>query len=225
MNTIELEIINWEKYNPRKDIKHPAWFAFNNRMIEDAQFFSFTAEEFKAWIYVLSQASQKNNSNISLVTEHAERVCGIKKRVLLATLEKLEQLRCVRMSVRDPNARVQNPNTTLQTDTTNTTNNNAHSDEFAEFYSGYPRKIGKSAAKRAYLRCRKAGDGHEDLLLARGRFREHHEAAGTEPKFIPYPATFLSDWKQWLDPETGTSDLKGPGEVSIADILADREGA
>lgn len=113
MADIEIEIVNWERYNPRKDIKRPHWFAFNNRMIEDSQFFSFTAEEFKAWIYILSQASQRSSGTVRLNLEHAERVCGIKRKSLIAAIEKLEQMQAVHRSVRVPNADVQNPNVTL----------------------------------------------------------------------------------------------------------------
>lgn len=211
---LEVEIINWEKYNPRKDIKHPRWFAFDNRMLESAQFFHFTADELKAWVYLLSQASQKSNSKIELFFEHAERVCGIKRKSFEAALEKLEKIQVVHVSVRDPYASVQNPTATLHYTTlqTNKHNTAAYTSDFEIFYLGYPRKMKRGEALKAYLRERKSGANAEDLLLAREKFLSYHKAKCTEEDFIPYPATMLSGWRDWLDPVTGSSEIKTKAE-------------
>jgi hypothetical protein len=128
---VDVEIVNWEKYNPRKDIKHPRWFAFDNRMLEASQFFEFSADELKAWIYLLCQASQRSNPVVRVSFEHAERVCGVKKRYFLEALKKLEANQCVRLSVRDANESVRDPNATLHTlhteqDTTEQDSSAAH---------------------------------------------------------------------------------------------------
>lgn len=92
MDYLILKINGWEKYNPRKDIKHPSWFAFSNRMIEDPDFFDFSHGEFKAWIYILSRASQENNATIKVNFRHAERVCGISTSDLLQAISRCQKL-------------------------------------------------------------------------------------------------------------------------------------
>lgn len=84
-----IEILNWDKFNPRKDVKNPSWFAFSNRLIEDSDFFDFSPIEFKAWIYLLSKASQKASAQFPLSFSHAEKVCQIPKKAMESTLDKL----------------------------------------------------------------------------------------------------------------------------------------
>jgi hypothetical protein len=220
-----VRILKFEEYNPRKDIKHPRWFAFNNRLLEDPEFYDFSSDEKLAWIYILSQASQKNKDVVEINFRHASRVCSIPEKALKSAISKLNRIGCTE-HVRDTyGPRTESVHDTTEQDTTQQTKQtNAHSDEFAEFYSGYPRKIGKADGLKAYIRERKAGATAEDLLLARDTFRKHHEKSGTEPKFIPYPATMLSSWKDWHDPLTGTSDLASAKPLSIADILAEKGG-
>lgn len=66
-----IEILNWEKYNPRKDVKEPSWFRMNHGFFDNHEFFEFTAEEKLVWIYLLCQASKKNQATVHLVESHA----------------------------------------------------------------------------------------------------------------------------------------------------------
>jgi hypothetical protein len=66
---------------------------------------------------------------------------------------------------------------------------------FEAFWSHYPRKTGKGAARKAFeVACRKA----DPLVLhvAAGRFA----ATRPDPKFTPHPATWLNQ-ERWLDEE------------------------
>ncbi len=108
MDFIEVTINNWEKYNKRKDIKKPWWFALSNTLIADPDFVTFTAEEFRAWIYILSQASLHGSPTVPLqfphsslivrlMYKHASSVCRIKKVSLERCLNKLFLLKiCTR---------------------------------------------------------------------------------------------------------------------------------
>lgn len=97
---ITLKINNFDRFNPRGDVKRPSWFRLDHGMVEDSDFFSFTDGEFKAWIYILSQASKKNaGGTIRLIYEHAERVCRIKRKTLDSVVVKLEQIKMVTVDV------------------------------------------------------------------------------------------------------------------------------
>lgn len=201
-----VEILKWSEYNPRKDYRHPRWFALSNRFLEDPQFFEFSSDEKLAWIYILSQASQKNSGKVEISTKHASRVCGISEKTLKSAISKLNSMGCTE-SVQATNG-ICTESVLYNTEQNNTEQNNtsiAQAEAFADFYKGYPRKIGKDKALKAYRRELKAGASSEDLLAAREKFKAHHEKLGTEAAYIPYPATFLSGWKDWLDPETGSS--------------------
>lgn len=90
--TFWIKIENWEKYQPRKDLKKPWYFALSNTLAEDSDFYDFSHGEFKAWIYLMSKASQKTSSTIRVVPAHAERVCNISTEDLSSAIEKLQLL-------------------------------------------------------------------------------------------------------------------------------------
>lgn len=99
LDLITIKINNWEKHNPRKDVKRPSWFALSNRLIEDADFYTFTGNEFKTWIYILSQASQKQKSEFNIYPDHADRACCIPKKDLISALEKLQKIQAITVDV------------------------------------------------------------------------------------------------------------------------------
>lgn len=122
MDFIEIEIIQWDKHQPRKDIKHPTWFALSNRVLEDAKLFDLTDGEWKALLYIFCQASQQNSAKVRLSFAHAKRVCEIPEKTLRTAIDKLAYAGVTSAyAIRTDTLR----DTTLQTDTTdrqNTTN-------------------------------------------------------------------------------------------------------
>lgn len=123
---MEITILKWDKYNPRKDIKHPSWFALSNRFLEDPDLFSFEPAELKAMLYLFCQASQKNSADISINFQHAERVCQIKNKDIRSAIEKLSVIGSVRVRTDHERARTQTSRDT--TDTTDTTDKTLHTD-------------------------------------------------------------------------------------------------
>ena len=95
-DTIEIEIKNWEKYNARSDVKRSSWFRFEHSLIDDPDFYDFSGDEFKAFIYILSQASRKNSGRIKLNFEHASRASRVSKPSLLSAIKKLKELQILR---------------------------------------------------------------------------------------------------------------------------------
>lgn len=96
MEFLEIEVLNWKRHQ-RKDVKKPSWLAVDNRILEDSKLFSLNPSEWKAFIYILCQASQQHTSPVvRLDLSHAERVCEIKKVTLLSALKKLEHANVTR---------------------------------------------------------------------------------------------------------------------------------
>lgn len=72
---------------------------------------------------------------------------------------------------------------------------------FEEWWSIYPRKIGKGAAKKSYKKAIKK-ISHSDLIVITNRYQKG--VSGTDKQFIPHPATWLNQ-ERWSDePETKT---------------------
>lgn len=57
---MKLTVVNWEKFNPRKDLKRPSWFRFENEFFVDPDFFDLDNGSKLVWIYLLCEASRRN---------------------------------------------------------------------------------------------------------------------------------------------------------------------
>ncbi len=110
---MEIEFVNWEKFNPRKDIKHPKYVLLSNQLFADPKLFDMEHDEIVTFIYLLCEASKANNGGKPYVSRAHYRVSSrMADRVLDRTIEKLTKLRILKQprvrgtyaSVRDPNA-------------------------------------------------------------------------------------------------------------------------
>ena len=63
---------------------------------------------------------------------------------------------------------------------------------FADFWKAYPRRVGKGAAVRAYVKV--GGQSVLPDILKDLKRREWPE----DVQYIPHPATYLNQWR-WLD--------------------------
>lgn len=68
-------------------------------------------------------------------------------------------------------------------------------DGFDTFWSTYPRKIGKGAARKAWAKALKTADA---ATITAGAARYATERAGQDPKYTPHPATWLNA-ERWAD--------------------------
>lgn len=209
MNFIDIEFVNWERHQPRKDIKHPSWFAVQNRILEDAKLFDLTDAEWKCFLYLLCQASQQNSACVKINLAHAKRVCGILESIVKSTISKLTyaNVTCTYGSVRATYANVTRHYTTDTTEQTIQTpaSTSLRSDfDFLKLYEKYPRKIGKQKGLRKCKLEIKTADDYEKLSLAIDRYVAKINQDKTEARFIKHFCTFMADWRDWTDPETGS---------------------
>jgi putative uncharacterized protein 15 len=82
-------------------------------------------------------------------------------------------------------------------------------DGFTEWWPHYPKKVKKLDAEKAYRAALKRGVTPKELLDSLQRQKAAWKAKGTEPQYIPYPATWLraGSWEDELDtpaPSTGS---------------------
>jgi hypothetical protein len=104
--------------------------------------------------------------------------------------------------LRSPHTRPTRPTrpTNLKKERSSLRSPRAHESEpaFERFWEVYPRKVGKGAARKAWLAAiAKAPEGEITAAVTRQKF-DHRE------RFIPHPATWLNQ-ERWLD-EEGTFD-------------------
>jgi len=86
-----------------------------------------------------------------------------------------------------------------------------YTSDFEAWWSGYPRKTDKADARKHYQARRRQGIPHERLIEARDAYLAAQAAAGIEPGYLKYGATFLSgpdgSWSEYLDLKPATIDF------------------
>lgn len=85
-------------------------------------------------------------------------------------------------------------------------------DGFTEWWPHYPKKVKKLDAEKAYRAALKRGVTPNELLDGLQRQKAAWKAKGTEPQYIPYPATWLraGSWEDELDTPAPSTDSPAP---------------
>lgn len=77
----------------------------------------------------------------------------------------------------------------------------SYSDEFEEFWTIYPKKVGKPKAFSCW-KARTKTASKDDLIKAVQNYAKHCELQGTETRYTKHPSTFLGtnlDYEDWID--------------------------
>jgi len=107
MRDIHVTILNWEKYQFRKEVKNPSWFRLENRMWNDQQFFYFSAEERWIWVCLLSLASQKQSATLVVNQDWLSQDARVGIPTISSALEKLKDNGCLEFTLHERHAHVQ----------------------------------------------------------------------------------------------------------------------
>jgi hypothetical protein len=215
LEVIEVEIINWDKYNPKRDQSSYSWLRLNNDFFYSSDLFDLTCEQKMVWVSLLCLASKANKGRIEVNAQFIAHHLRIK---VNSVRQAIEIFVSRNLATAHDRARPLTTPTIRTNERTNETNDLAHPDGFAEFWAGYPRKVGKGQAEKAYRKAIKSGADPKDLLAARDKYRGHCESNHTESKYIKHGSTFMSEWRDWLDPETGQAEDFSQKPVSILDL-------
>lgn len=86
---------------------------------------------------------------------------------------------------------------------------------FEDFYTAYPRHVGRGAAEKAWMRALREGASAAEIVAGAQRFAAWVE--GAPKRFIPYPATWLNA-QRWLDEEAPDPKVELPPEPSRTEL-------
>jgi len=121
MNELEFTIPNFDKYNPRKDIKSTSWYRASNTTFFDAKFCRLCVSARLLWFYCLAELSRANGqpvqSTVAIVSKH----CGIRASQVKAAFSQLQSIQMVDVVWRDADVTLRT-NITRRTNETNETN-------------------------------------------------------------------------------------------------------
>ena len=94
---------------------------------------------------------------------------------------------------------------------------------FEEFWSRYPRKVGKQAAAKAYATARKRGVSHDHIMT--GLRHQWQFLAAEKPRgFCPHPSTWLNQGR-WEDEAPTPRMMNGRGNQYVSVVQADATAA
>lgn len=119
---VEIEILNWEKFNPRKDVTNPSWFRLEHSFMFDPEWDHLDGQEIAVWIYLLAYASFKKpvfDFDIDTIARKAR----VTKAKAETAIEKLKDLQCISVTSRARDADV-TPTCTTERNERNVTGRN-----------------------------------------------------------------------------------------------------
>lgn len=93
--------------------------------------------------------------------------------------------------------------------------------EFLEFWSAYPRKVGKLIAHQIFEAAIRRGYAASDIIVGAKAFAEMCRREHTEMQFVPHPKTWLRAG-QWMDETLGSYQPIDPERAAADRDTADR---
>ena len=211
MERIGVTITNWGKHQ-RSDVKKPTWFALDNGLLDNPDLADFGPLHFHVIIYIFSQASKRNSGTIDIVFLHAKKY-GIEPDFLTETLKKLESVGVLTVHGKNPHAHVQEiPSTDRQTETTDKTDKQTRTHvsdaakfenrikfNFQEIFDGHPKHEKKAKSFSLMAEHIHTQEDFDNLKKAVANYKRRCELAGTEYSFILSLASFMDEWREWID--------------------------
>lgn len=207
---IQITINNFEKYQPRKELKSLSWFRVDTGIFDGQTYFILKNDGIILFLFLLSLAAKDNKATFKTSIEFISEKLKMKNADILRVLNILEQNQLVHKSDQicaDSCLTVHN--NTLQTEQNNIDqNSNDESLNIDSVYEIYPRKIGKT---KGVQKLRNQLKNENDLDLFRTavlNYKKFIEKNKTESKFIKHFSTFVGEWRDWIDSSIANEPAK-----------------
>lgn len=236
MDLIKIKIQNWSKFNPRADRANYTWFRFQNDFFHDEKIFSFNHEQIAVYLFLLCSASKKNSDQFEISLSYASAILKLKTKDILNYINDFKLLGMIAAFGRHDDGihPAQLPATYIHNETNITDERTILPDlptgqsrlvfDFDSLYKKYPRKEGKQRGIKICNSQIKTQDDFSQLSQAIDRYAEHIKKQATEAKFIKHFSTFMGEWRDWLDPDTGKVEEKKK-EINWAYVFGEEENA
>ncbi len=204
---IDITICNWEKYNPRNDLKTMNWFRIENRLPEHPAYFKLSTNGKWFFIWLLCQCAKQMKPSIKLELKYCVHYSGVALKEIPQILQVLHEHDLLRYGnvtstyEKRPNERDKRTNIYKQKDLNK---------EFELIWNEYPRKKGKQEAFKYFTREYKKRDivYLNEIKKSIKNYCEEIKHNGTEEKFIKHGSGFFNTlWKDYLQIETRGSSL------------------
>lgn len=212
-----LEIINWDKYNPRTDSKKPSWFRMDNTFLTGPKYFDLTAGQKLLGALLMSLVSQQNGSPITLNYPYLNTFTNLTDDEITEALEKYihretfcvsraRSARVKRKSVRILPATDGRTDEDGRTETDDTPTEQSAFD-FESVFKLYPRRIKVSEGIRRAQKVILTQEEFDHFHIAVQRYAGYCDSERTPEKYIMHPTTFVEKrdekpyvqpWRDWV---------------------------
>lgn len=96
------------------------------------------------------------------------------------------------------------------------TGSDVYAERFAEFWKAYPKKVGKEAARKAFMKVKPSADLLQRMLTAIQEQKQADQWRRDNGQYIPNPATWLNQGR-WEDEATETATAKN--DISLEEFF------
>lgn len=193
---MQLEIINFEKFNPRVDRKKHSWFRLENDFMNDEKLFKLSPIEKFVWVSLLAFRSKKTEQIFDLDLEYLAEQLKIKETIISSAIQKLaiSKALIIHEPVTSGNQLVSTGSPTYER--TNVRTNMSEFD-FETVYNFYPKKEGKTKGIEFCKSRIKTEEDYQLLLKAVNRYSKECRDERREKKFIKQFSSFMSVWRDY----------------------------
>jgi hypothetical protein len=218
MEWLEVEVVNWNRYNPRTDRKNHTWFRLQNDILTEPKLFGLTSAQKFAVVCLFAEVSKAGGKRVRLSVPWFCSQLKMKQSELLKVNRQL-----IDAGILMPHTGDQSVSILLTTDGTDGTDErtDGHDDlDFDGIWKKWPRRVNKTEARYRFERLIKTQEEYRDLEKAIENYKSDIAAKGTEEKYIKHMASFLGTedkqvWRDWINPEASGSAPQGPDLDSI----------
>jgi hypothetical protein len=198
---IELEIINWDKYNARSDRKKHSWFRLANTIGSEPKFFGMSASQKWIAVCLFAEASKEGGGSIKIHTSWLADHIKVKAQEIHLAIQILENNGVVRLPVGNQSVSAGSP-TDRQTDRQSTVTKAAgYPAAFESLYRKYPRREGKTPGFKTYLK--EITEYEREAMLSLAIDNYSRQKKGTEKRYLLKFSTFMNQWQDWVPENWG----------------------
>lgn len=97
MDFIEIEIVNWEKYNPRKDRASHNWLRLEKSFFRDQKTFHLTDSQRLFFLFLLCEACEEQSGRVKLNIEYVSMLRKMTKNRIIEDLQVLAEAVTIRL--------------------------------------------------------------------------------------------------------------------------------
>lgn len=201
---LNFEIVNWDKFNYRKDVKSATWFRMQNDFPISETCYHLSIEGKWLIVCLLSISSKKGSGRIITSIEYLSHFSGVTRNRIKSALQILETIGFIRPRT-DAIAYARTLPATCSTDRQTNERTDRQptisSFNFDVVYQNYPKKIGKKKGLEKLKRIIKTEQDYKNLEKALKNYTTHLDNENAELKYVKQFSTFVNCYDDWIDYE------------------------